>query len=239
MPILMGSQMNGIEGHTPSERGNNSSEQKRKTKKKKWKRAAKIASGVATGLALSQVRGSNVEANAVKLAKQKNSRENYPPVREQYHRDLLGGSKGGQDFVIDQNGGSGLDEDGFPEEGVEETVESQNPTWEEAMDIIGGELGPDYSRTDLTITGPGYFTVPDEWEIFSCNTSAEEIAEGNGLSHDVDDNGMVWIYGGDEWLERRNGGNFLSIPLEIYEKIEEPQEGIKCTFFSYTPKPEN
>jgi hypothetical protein len=216
-----------------------SKRKERKPSKSKWKQAAKIVGGVATGMVLSQLRGSTAEANALNLAEQNNSEEKSPPAREQHFESTSEENDGQTEFKIGQKGGSGLDEDGFLREEGDGPVESQdNSIWHEAMDSIEKAMGPDYSRTDLKITEPGYFTVPEEWEIFSCNVFGEQIANYHRLSYDNEDE-IILIHGGPQGLERINGGNFISIPFDMYTKIENPQEGIECTFFSYTPKPEN
>jgi hypothetical protein len=64
------------------------------------------------GIALGQAQGGISEINAQRLAEQRNSAENNPPVAEQYNS--LDYEKEQQEFVVDETKGSGLDNEGFP-----------------------------------------------------------------------------------------------------------------------------
>lgn len=83
------------------------------TDKEKSAFERKIANSVVIGgIALAQGRGGISEINAQKLAEQRNSTENNPPVTEQYNSADYENEQ--QEFVVDETGGSGLDNEGFP-----------------------------------------------------------------------------------------------------------------------------
>ncbi|KUK67362.1 MAG: hypothetical protein XD87_0169 [candidate division WS6 bacterium 36_33] len=190
---------------------------------------------------------------------QKNAEKNVDtttPISEQYHENIQEG------FVAENNapGFSSLDssiESGLDSERLSGNLplETSTPDWlisnevDDLKDVDDWEKNLmswteefrelkdlKYLKTTVPISGPGYFSAPDDWELFSCNALPEELAKYHKLPYIREDNDLVIMSAGPQWLERVNRGNYLYVPFELYTEMKKVEEEPKCVFFTPSPK---